>query len=231
MQPTRVLVVEDDAGLRAALLRGLAGSHVEIAQAATGASALAIATRRENPFDVIVLDIGLPDADGRDVCQALRARGVKAMVLFLTARGQVGDQLSGFASGGDDYLTKPFDFAVLAARVNALARRIARTSADAPPPPERPLLDPGTQELIAGGVSVALTPTEFRILDALVKHPDRIVPRPELMQAAWPTGAVVSDNTLDQYVARIRRKLSRLTDAPRVITVHGSGYRLVLDHR
>ena len=110
-----------------------------------GASALAAASPPSEPFDVIVMDIGLPDSDGRDVCQALRARGVTALVLFLTARGQVGDQLSGFASGGDDYLTKPFDFAVLLARVTALARRTERTvSGRARPPGSRGSTRPPT---------------------------------------------------------------------------------------
>ncbi len=200
-----------------------------MAEAATGTEALAIATTTEKPFDVIVLDIGLPDADGRDVCQALRARGVMALVLFLTARGQVGDQLSGFAVGGDDYLTKPFDFAVLVARVNALVRRSPQASAARRTTSARAFLDAGTQSLVAGEVSVALTPTEFRILGILVKEADRVVPRGELVLSAWPAGSVVNDNTLDQYVARIRRKLAGLTDGPRLITVHGLGYRVLLD--
>lgn len=229
MQQTRVLVVEDDTGLRAALARGLAGSRMDVATAADGASALAIATSAQEPFDVIVLDIGLPDADGRDVCQALRARGVSALVLFLTARGQVGDQLSGFASGGDDYLTKPFDFAVLVARVTALAKRSPQ--ADRVPFERPPILDHGSQSLVVGELKVPLTPTELRILDALVSAAEAVVSRRELVVAAWPNGAVVNDNTLDQYVARIRRKLPKSAAAPRIVTVHGVGYRLVLDQQ
>ena len=205
MQSTRVLVVEDDSGLRAALGRGLAGSQMDVATAIDGASALTIATATERPFDVIVLDIGLPDADGRDVCLALRARGVTALVLFLTARGQVGDQLSGFASGGDDYLTKPFDFAVLVARVTALAKR-------------------SPQAARAAGRKAAVTRSWQSVADCRRRqgtaHPNGNAHSPglderrgdgglrrELVLAVWPTGAVVNDNTLDQYVARIRRKL------------------------
>jgi two-component system response regulator MprA len=231
MQPTRVLVVEDDAGLRHALSRGLAGSNMEVIEASDGASALEAVSRVDEPFDVVVLDIGLPDADGRDVCQALRARGVTALVLFLTARGQVGDQLSGFASGGDDYLTKPFDFAVLVARVTALARRSDRGAPPRPLNEVNPHLDPGTQSLVIGAGSVPLTPTEFRILESLTGAADRVVQRRELVAAAWPAGTTVNDNTLDQYVARIRRKLAGFEDGPRVITVHGLGYRLLLDPR
>ena len=202
---------------------------MEVETAADGASALAMAAGAERPFDVIVLDIGLPDADGRDVCAALRARGVAALVLFLTARGQVGYQLSGFASGGDDYLTKPFDFAVLVARVAALAKRAPQAVQGSVG--QAPLLDHGSQSLIIGDAQVPLTPTEMRILEVLVKAAQQVVHRRELVLAAWPNGTVVNDNTLDQYVARIRRKLDRHPDAPRIRTVHGVGYRLVQDRR
>ena len=230
MQSRRVLIVEDDAGLRASLTRGLAGPSLEVVAVADGASALSEASPPSDPFDVIVMDIGLPDSDGRDVCQALRARGVTALVLFLTARGQVGDQLSGFASGGDDYLTKPFDFAVLSARVTALARRTERTLPVAATPGQ-PRLDDATHALVDGEVSVPLTPTEFRILTALMGATDRVVRRHELELAAWPPGSTVKHNLLDQYVARIRRKLVGMANAPRLVTVHGVGYRLLPDRQ
>jgi DNA-binding response OmpR family regulator len=225
VQATRVLVVEDDARLRGSLARGLRGHDLEVVTAADGGSALRHALHEDGRVDVIVLDIGLPDSDGRDVCQALRARGVNAPVLFLTARGQMGDLLSGFAAGGDDYLSKPFHFAELVARVVALARR-SETSA-VPATAGEPLhLDPRRHALVAGEERATLTPTEYRILAALLGAGDRVVRRRELVAAAWPTGAVVHDNTLDQYVARIRRKLGRLPHAPSLVTVHGVGYRL-----
>src|SRR5689334_15181395 len=117
----RVLVVEDDSDLRRLLERGLAEEGYELEMASTGHDALAAAQAR--PPAMIVLDIGLPDTDGRDLCQALRTRGVMAPVLFLTARDSVPDRVSGFGVGGDDYLTKPFEFAELVARLGALARR------------------------------------------------------------------------------------------------------------
>jgi two-component system response regulator MprA len=225
VQATRVLVVEDDARLRESLTRGLRGHDLEVVTAADGGSALRHVVHEDGRVDVIVLDIGLPDSDGRDVCQAMRAGGVTAPVLFLTARGQMGDLLSGFAAGGDDYLAKPFHFAELVARVVALARR-SETSAPPATADEPPHLDPRTHALVAGDERATLTPTEYRILAALLGAGDRVVRRRELVAAAWPSGAVVHDNTLDQYVARIRRKLGRLTEAPSLVTVHGVGYRL-----
>jgi two-component system OmpR family response regulator len=133
----------------------------------------------DDPPDVVVLDVGLPDADGRDVCQALRARGMRSPVLFLTARDAVPDRLSGFHAGGDDYLTKPFALSELLVRVHALVRRAAE-----------------------------------------------VVRRAALVAAGWPDGAIVHDNTLDAYVARIRRKLREAGSEEAIATVRGVGYRL-----
>jgi two-component system response regulator MprA len=175
---------------------------------------------------VVVLDIGLPDADGRDVCQALRARGVDAPVLFLTARGLLPDRLSGFHAGGDDYLTKPFALAELLVRVDALLRR---NSADRPPMDEPHagfVLDPARHALRNGTAEETLTPTEFRVLAALAAAPGDVVRRQALVSAAWPEGAIVHDNTLHVFLARIRRKLRRVGATARVETVRGVGYRL-----
>lgn len=223
MEATRVLVVEDDPSLRATIVRGLRQNGFDVVSAADGRSALELLSGPEAPVDVIVLDIGLPDSDGRDVCQALRAKGVNAPVLFLTARGLVGDLLSGFAAGGDDYLAKPFHFAELLARLAALARRA--TPVRARPEPHLHL-DPSTHALSAAGTQIALTPTEYRILAALLGAGEQVVRRRELVSAAWPTGAIVHDNTLDQYMARVRRKLATVPDAVDIVTVHGVGYRL-----
>ncbi len=223
MKPVRVLVVEDDARLRDALRRALTEALAEVHVAPDGAAALLATTDPANHFDVIILDIGLPDSDGRDVCQAMRTRGVSAPVLFLTARGQVGDIVSGFAAGGDDYLAKPFHVAELVARVTALARRreTVRGALD-----DTFHLDPTNHRLTSGETAVDLTPTEFRILAAMLSRPGRVHRRRELVTAAWPIGAVVHDNTLDQYATRIRRKLRQLPGSPLLTTVHGVGYRL-----
>ena len=215
-----LLVVEDDAELRSLLARGLGeeGFDVEVVADAAGAMA-----HVEDAPDALIIDIGLPDADGRDLCQALRARGTTAPVLFLTARDAVTDRLAGFSAGGDDYLTKPFHFDELVARLRALLRR---SGADPAATVGTLRLDPVAHRVSDDGHSATLTPTEFRVLAALVAHPDEVVRRRELIRAAWPDGAIVHDNTLDQYVARLRRKLREVTEDVTITTVHGVGYRL-----
>jgi len=195
---------------------------MSVSTAGDGGSALARVDGAESAFDVIVLDIGLPDSDGRDVCQAIRARGIQTPVLFLTARGLVGDVLSGFSAGGDDYLSKPFHISELLARVSALARRNEQTAAS---PPAQTHLDPRTHSLVSSLGNHSLTPTEYRLLAALMGSPGQILRRRELTSAAWPPGAVVSDNTLDQYVARLRRKLGEADKSRSIVTAHGIGYR------
>jgi DNA-binding response OmpR family regulator len=216
----RVLVVEDDAELRSLLLRGLGEEGFEVAGAAGGSDALRLA---DAGVDALVVDIGLPDADGRDLCQALRARGVEAPVLFLTARDAMADRLAGFGAGGDDYVTKPFHFDELVARLRALLRR---AGADAATNVGGLRLDPVTHAVAWDGREAALTPTEFRLLAALAAASGAVTRRRELVRAAWPDGAIVHQNTLDQYVARLRRKLRELTAEVTIETVHGVGYRL-----
>jgi two-component system response regulator MprA len=217
----RVLVVEDDSDLRRLLKQGLAEEGYELEMARNGHEALA-AVEAQSPA-LIVLDIGLPDTDGRDLCQALRSRGVMAPVLFLTARDSVPDRVSGFGVGGDDYLTKPFEFAELVARLGALARRarvdLAVSAGDL-------RLDPVKHGAEVSGRFVALTPTEFRLLGALAGRPGDTLGRRELVSTAWPPGAIVHDNTLDVYIGRLRRKLAELSSEARIRTAHGIGYRL-----
>ncbi len=216
----RLLVVEDDGDLRSSLRRGLSEEGFAVTAVPDGAGALAALGA---PPDALVIDIGLPDADGRDVCQALRARGVGAPVLFLTARDAVTDRLSGFSAGGDDYLTKPFHFGELVARLRALLRRAgvdpATTVGDL-------RLDPVGHAAHAGEEQVSLTPTEFRLLAALAGQAGAVLRRADLVRAAWPDGAIVHDNTLDQYVTRLRRKLRELGAQTAIVTVHGVGYQL-----
>ena len=217
----RVLVAEDDAELRELLVKGLRRHDLEATGVGTGAGLLA-GTEEWRP-DALVVDIGLPDADGRDVCQALRARGQNVPVLFLTARDTRADRLSGFASGGDDYVTKPFDFAEVVARLRALLRR---AGAAGPVEMGGLTLDPVEHAVAVGEDRASLTPTEFRLLAALAAHPGQAVRRTSLVGAAWPDGAIVHDNTLDGYIARLRRKLGGLAGAPGIVTVHGVGYSL-----
>jgi DNA-binding response OmpR family regulator len=214
-----VLLVEDDHALRDVVARAIREEGLTVVTAADGRSALASANGQTS---VVVLDIGLPDADGRDVCLALRAQGVTAPVLFLTAKDAVHERLAGFAAGGDDYLTKPFHVAELLARLRVLLRR-----SDTTPTASQSglLLDPALHALSRDGQTVPLSPTEFRLLAALLGRPGEVVRRRELLRAGWPDGAIVHENTLDQYVARVRRKLQQVGATDRVETVRGVGYR------
>ncbi|MGG2459669.1 response regulator transcription factor [Streptomyces sp. RGM 3693] len=221
MTTARILVVEDDHGLRDVLVRGLRDEEFDVVTAADGATALRTA---DAAVDAVVLDIGLPDADGRDVCQAMRGAGITAPVIFLTARGNLTDRLSGFASGGDDYLAKPFHLSELAARIRAVLRRRGETAALVDRA-DGLRLDPVRHALTMPGRTVPLTPTEFRLLACLMAEPGAVVRRRALLRAGWPEGAQVSDNTLDQYLARLRRKLREAGTPHRIGTVRGVGYR------
>ncbi len=216
-----VVVLEDDLELRSLVTRGLHEEGFRVMTAGTAAEALEL-LRGQSP-DALIVDIGLPDADGRDVVQALRAQGETAPVIFLTARDALPDRLSGFAAGGDDYLTKPFAFAELVARLHALMKR---GGGDLSVRVGELRLDPATHAASCGGEITDLTPTEFRILARLAATPGDAVRRRQLVEAAWAHGAIVHDNTLDVYIARLRRKLTPLTGAPEIVTVHGVGYSL-----
>jgi two-component system OmpR family response regulator len=217
----RLLLLEDDRQLGDVLVRSLGAEGFE-ARAVRTAHELLERVASDVP-DAFVIDVGLPDADGRDVCQALRAQGISAPVLFLTARDALTDRLSGFSAGGDDYLVKPFDIEELVARLQALLRRAGGDSRIDVGGLD---LDPGERIVRSQGASVALTPTEFRLLAALAAGGGKALTRLELVRVAWPHGAIVHDNTLDVYVARLRRKLRSLPEPPEIATVHGTGYRL-----
>jgi len=217
----RVLIVEDDPELRGVLRRGLEEEGFEPEAVATGGEVL---TRADVLApDAVVVDIGLPDADGRDVCQALRARGFSAPILFLTARDALVDRLSGFDAGGDDYLPKPFAFAELVARLQALLRR---SGADSAVEAAGLRLDPVRHSVSSDAQSETLTPTEFRLLARLLARPGEVVRRRDLVRAGWPHGAIVRDNTLDAYIARLRRKLRAISATAVIETVYGVGYQV-----
>lgn len=221
MTGAKVMVVEDDLDLRAVLLRGLQEEGFSAVGAGSGAELLE-RLEPEGP-DLLVVDIGLPDTDGRDVVQALRAQGAAMPIIFLTAKDALTDRVTGFSAGGDDYLTKPFAFAELVARLQALLRRAPTDTVVAAGSLR---LDPLAHVASAEGHKVPLTPTEFRLLAKLVANQGATVRRRDLVRTGWPHGARVRDNTLDAYVARLRRKLGELPGTPTITTVHGVGYLL-----
>ncbi|MGQ4417534.1 response regulator transcription factor [Streptomyces sp. SAS_269] len=212
-----IMVCEDDAAVRDVLKRALERDGHTIAVAYTADSLL----RHLEPVPhLIVLDLGLPDADGRDVCLALRARGVDAPVLMLTALDGMHHKVGGFEAGADDYMTKPFDVRELLVRVRALLRRTTATTSR-----RGVVLDPARHVVIYGSTSESLTPTEFRLVGRLIASQGDAVRRHALVAAGWPHGAQVSDNTLDSFVRRLRTKLGALGVADRLATVRGVGYR------
>lgn len=214
-------VCEDDEAVRRVLTDALKMSGYDVIIARNGHDAV----RNFAPAsgaDVLIIDIGLPDADGRDVCQALRAGGQHAPVLFLTALDGVHDRVSGFHAGGDDYVVKPFAIAEILVRLEALLRR----ARPAPATVAGLRLDPERFSLRTDGKEEKLTPTEFRLLAALAATPGAVVRRRSVVAAGWPDGARVSENTIDSYIRRIRVKLERVDSPMRLTTVRGVGFIL-----
>jgi DNA-binding response OmpR family regulator len=216
---SRVLVVVGDDELRTRLRQALAQEGLEVTALRNGGTALKHVDERP---DAMLIDVALPDADGRDLCRALRALGCHAPVLFLTTPNAVTDRMSGFGPGGHDYVTKPVRMDEVIARLRELLR-LAETEVPAQVGTLR--LDPVSRALREGSQEVPLTPTEFRLLSALAAQPGAVVRRRDLVRAAWPEGAIVYDNTLDQYVARLRRKLRSVASEAEITTSRGVGYR------
>jgi two-component system OmpR family response regulator len=221
MEELRIGICEDDAHLRSVLERALRREGYGVRVTASGREA--VEAFSATPPDLLVLDIGLPDADGRDVCQALRVNGVSSPVIFLTARDALTDRLSGFHVGADDYVTKPFAVAELLARIRVAARRQAKPSDRAR---DGLQVDPVAHAVRKGDRVAQLTPTEFRMLAALAARPGEVVRRQELRSAGWPDGAIVHDNTIDAYIVRLRRKLAEIASSETLETVRGVGYVL-----
>jgi two-component system OmpR family response regulator len=219
----RALVVEDELKMAALLRRGLTEEGYAADIAGTGDEALWMA--RAAPYDVIVLDVMLPGRDGFAVCRELREAGVWAPILMLTARDAVEDRVEGLDSGADDYLTKPFSFAELLARLRALARREA---AERPPVLEvgSLRLDPATRQVWRGDVEVALSAKEFALLETFMRRPGHVLSRLDLLEHAWDYGYENRSNVIDVYIRYLREKLDRPFGVRSIETVRGAGYRL-----
>lgn len=223
---TRLLLLEDEPRIASFVVRGLSAEGYAVTAVATGAAA--IEAGLAGGYDVIVLDVMLPDIGGMEVCERLRMGGVAAPILMLTARDGDADVVEGLSRGADDYLAKPFAFDVLLARLAALMRR---GGAPAAAPPSRTValgalvLDGGRREGTLGGALLELTRLEFDILWLLASDPARVHSRERILSSAWSADADPMTNVVDVYVARLRRKLDR-PGAPRILTVRGVGYRI-----
>ncbi|MEI2826951.1 MAG: response regulator transcription factor [Dermatophilaceae bacterium] len=220
----RVLLVEDDRGISEPLARALRREGYTVDVHGTGAGALEAAKARP---DLVVLDLGLPDMDGLEVCRRLRADGRTIPVLILTARADELDAVVGLDAGGDDYVTKPFRLAELLARVRALLRRHAGDGLDASTGALR--IDTDARRAYFEGEEMPLTAKEFDLLRVLVREQGRVVTREQLMREVWDTEWFGSTKTLDMHISVLRRKLGDDVAHPRFIsTVRGLGFRF--DH-
>jgi len=219
----RILLVEDEPKMAAALARGLRKHGYAVDTAAAGPAALFQA--RVNDYDAIVLDVMLPGADGFEVCETLRQEGRWAPVLMLTARDRVQDRIRGLDVGADDYLVKPFAFAELLARLRALLRRRPRA---------RPCvleagdvrLDPAAHTVTRAGEEVELTAREFALLRFMLEHPAEVLTRTRLLEHVWDESYDGPGNLVDVYVGYLRRKLEKPFGRALIKTVRGVGYML-----
>jgi two-component system OmpR family response regulator len=222
----RALVVEDEMKMAALIRRGLVEEGYAADIARTGEEALWMA--RATPYDAIVLDVMLPGRNGLEVCRSLRESGVWSPILMLTARDGVEDKVSGLDSGADDYLSKPFSFAELLARLRALTRR---------GPSERPAvleagslrLDPATRQAWRGEVEVDLSAKEFALLETFMRNAGDVLTRLDLLEHAWDYGYENRSNVVDVYVRYLRGKIDRPFSLDSIETVRGVGYRLRRD--
>ena len=220
----RVLVVEDEPRLARALQRGLVAEGYAVDLAADGLTGLEAA--RHEGYDAVVLDIMLPGLSGYRIVRTLRAENNWVPVLMLSAKDGEYDQADGLDSGADDYLTKPFSFVVLLAKLRALLRRGA---------PERPAvlaagsltLDPATRRVARDGAEIPLTTREFALLEYLMRHRDEVVTKTELLDHVWDAGADTDPNVVEVYVGYLRRKIDQPYNVRSLQTVRGAGYRLV----
>jgi two-component system, OmpR family, response regulator len=223
MPHMRVLVVEDELRMASLIRRGLAAEGLAADVATRGEDALWMVEAHD--YDAIVLDVILPGLSGFETCGQLRANGVWAPVLMLTARDAVEDRVAGLDNGADDYLVKPFAFAELLARLRALARRGE---------PERPsvlrvgdlTLDPATREVRRGETEVALAGKEFALLETFMRRPGEVLSRLHLLEHAWDFAYDARSNVVDVHVRRLRRKIDEPFGRKSLETVRGAGYRL-----
>ncbi len=224
MTARRILLVEDEADIARALVRGLSRESYLVDHAATLRQARALMAEADHPM--VVVDRILPDGDGVDLCRALRAQGSQAMILLLTARDAIADRVEGLRAGADDYLTKPFAFEELLARMDAVARRAPEPQHEAALVVGALEIDPSIRGARLAGREIALTAREFALLGCLAARPGRAVAKADILREVWGYGFDPGTNIVEVYVRYLRQKLQADGDAPLIETVRGHGYRL-----
>jgi DNA-binding response OmpR family regulator len=218
-----VLLVEDDEKLSRVMRRVLSEEGHTVDSAADGPAALALGA--QEGIDLVILDVMLPGLDGLRVCRALREAGVATPVLMLTAKGTVDDRVTGLDAGADDYLVKPFALTELLARIRALARR-AQAAPSAPLQAGDLSLDVARHCATRGGREIPLTVKEFQLLEYLLRHPNQVLTRTQILDAVWQYDRAFSSNVVDTYVHYLRTKVDRGFGQPMIRTVRGAGYML-----
>jgi len=220
----RILVVDDEPSLRASLERALRleGSSVELA----GDGLEALSALSERPYDAVVLDVTMPDVDGLEVCRRLRGAGDRTPVLMLTARDAVDDRVGGLDAGADDYLVKPFALRELKARLRALLRRLDLSGDGAVLRYDGLVMDLAGHEVRRAGRPLALSRTEFLLLELFLRHPRQVLTRSAIFEAVWGYDFGPSSNSLGVYVGYLRRKTEAAGEPRRIQTVRGVGYVL-----
>jgi two-component system copper resistance phosphate regulon response regulator CusR len=219
----RLLIVEDDASLRDMLARGLREAGYAVDVAADGEAAIVQAA--VNPYDAIVLDVGLPRRDGTSVARELRRRGIASAILMLTARDAVRDRIAGLDAGADDYVTKPFSLDEVTARLRALLRRPPRILADRLVVDDLEV-DTAAQRVTRAGRPVSLTTKEYVLLEYLARNAGRVIGRAELTEHVWDENHDPFSNALEVYINRLRSKVDSQSDRKLIHTQRGAGYRL-----
>ncbi len=219
----RILVVEDEPEMADLIARGLRGEGYAVDLADNGIDGITLA--REDPYDIAVLDVMFPGMSGFELCRRLREQTTGMAILLLTARDAVDDRVRGLDAGADDYLTKPFVFAELAARLRALRRRdaigVSRLDVGGLQ------IDMTRHEIVAGGNELRLSRTEFDLLRLLAENASRVLPRAEIIDSIWGSASYIDPNIVDQYVSYVRKKLDTVGSPVKIVTARGVGFQLI----
>lgn len=216
-----VLIVEDEENIAEFLRAGLSYEGYEVLSTAEGSGCLRLLEAKE--VDLVLLDIMLPDLDGFEVCRLIRAKGLTVPILMLTAKKEISDRVTGLDLGADDYLTKPFNFDELLARIRALLRRSGKLASEAVLRAGDLTLDPRTRQVTKGSRPVKLTPREFGLLEIFMRHPQRVFTRETLLNRVWGYNYMGDSNIVDVHLSHLRAKIG--DRPPRLIrTIYGVGY-------